>query len=142
MFDKRKISVIWFAVALAMFGAGCKKKVPAAAPPPPPQPQPVPEAPRPAAPSVSFSAEPTSIQRGQSSTLRWQVSGATSISLDQSIGAVQNAGNRRVTPDSSTTYTLTATGPGGTTTGQATVSVTSAPPPPPPPPPSEPTRSL
>ena len=142
MFDKRKISVICFAVALAMFGAGCKKKVPAAAPPPPPQPQPVPEAPRPPAPAVSFSAEPTSIQRGQSSTLRWQVSGATSVSLDQGVGAVQNAGNRRVTPDSSTTYTLTATGPGGTTTGQATVSVTSAPPPPPPPPPSNPSRSL
>src|SRR5262249_4158408 len=87
--------------------------------------------------------EPASIQPGQASTLRWQVSGqVTSVSIDQGVGTVQNAGNRRVTPDSSTTYTLTAAGPGGTSTGQATVSVASAPPPPPPPPPATGGRTL
>jgi len=38
-----------------------------------------------------------------------------------------------VFPTDSTTYTLTATGPGGSVTGSATISVTTPPPPPPPP---------
>ena len=81
------------------------------------------------APVVSqFTAEPTSIQRGQSSTLRWEVTGdVSSVSIDQTIGTVQNTGNRRVTPSDSTTYTLTATGHGGSTTSTATVSVVSPP---------------
>ncbi|HXK05471.1 MAG TPA: OmpA family protein [Verrucomicrobiae bacterium] len=142
MFEKRKFSVICLAVVLAMFAAGCKKKVAPPPPPPPPPPATAAPAPRPAAPSVSFNAEPTSIQRGQASTLRWQVTGdVTSVSIDNGIGTVQNNGNRRVTPTDSTTYTLTATGPGGTSTGAATVNV-SSPPPPPPPPPSAPPPSL
>ena len=137
MFSKRKLSTIGLALALAMFAAGCKKKVPAPPPPPPPAPAPAPAPPPPAAPTVAqFTAEPTSIQRGQSSTLRWEVSGnATSISINEGIGTVQATGNRRVSPSDSTTYTLTATGPGGTVTGTATVNVTAPPPPPPPPPP-------
>ena len=137
MFSKRKFSVICLALALAMFAAGCKKKVPAPPPPPPPPPVVQPPPPPPAAPTVAqFTAEPTSIQRGQSSTLRWEVTGAvTSVSIDQGIGTVQNTGSSRVSPSDSTTYTLTATGPGGTVTSSATVNV-SAPPPPPPPPPA------
>jgi serine/threonine-protein kinase len=90
---------------------------------------------RPAAPTVSqFAAEPGSIQRGQSSMLRWEVSGSvTGVTINQGVGAVQNIESRRVQPNDSVTYTLTATGPGGTTTASATVSV-SAPPPPAPPP--------
>jgi peptidoglycan-associated lipoprotein len=132
---KRKLTVLWIALSLAMFAAGCKKKAPPPPPPPPPAPAAKAEPPKPAAPVVAqFSAEPTSIQRGQSSTLRWEVSGnVTSVSIDNAIGTVQNSGNRRVFPTDSTTYTLTATGPGGSTTGSATVSVSSPPPPPPPP---------
>jgi peptidoglycan-associated lipoprotein len=143
MFHKRRISAIALAATLALFAAGCKKNTPTTtAPPPPPQPSAnngTPAPPPPPAPVVAqFAAEPTSIERGQSSTLRWQVNGSVgSVSIDQTIGAVQNTGNRRVFPSESTTYTLTATGPGGTTTASATVSVMSpAPPPPPPPPPS------
>ncbi|HEY7391257.1 MAG TPA: peptidoglycan-associated lipoprotein Pal, partial [Bryobacteraceae bacterium] len=97
-----------------------------------------------AAPSIAqFAAEPSSIQRGQSSTLRWQVNGqTTNISINQGIGVVQATGNSRVTPTDPTTYTLTATGPGGTTTATATVSVTAPPPPLPPPPPPPPTVTL
>jgi peptidoglycan-associated lipoprotein len=134
MFSKRKLTVTWLAVTLAIFAAGCKKKTPPPPPPPPPAPveRSIPPAPR--APTVAqFSAEPTSIQRGQSSTLRWEVSGdVTSVSIDQAVGTVQNTGSRTVSPNNSTTYTLTATGPGGRTTGSATVTVTSLPPPPPP----------
>jgi peptidoglycan-associated lipoprotein len=133
MFSQRKFTVIGLAVVLALFAGGCKKKVAPAAPPPVVTPPPPPAAP-PAAPTVAqFTAEPTSIQRGQSATLRWEVSGnVTSVSIDQGVGTVQNAGNRRVSPSESATYTLTANGPGGSTTASATVNV-SAPPPPPPP---------
>ena len=96
------------ALALAMFAAGCKKKVPAPAPPPSAaagasKPAPPP----PAAPTVAqFTAEPTSIQRGQSSTLRWEVTGnVTSVSINQGVGTVQSTGNSRVIPSDSTTYT-------------------------------------
>jgi formylglycine-generating enzyme required for sulfatase activity len=88
-------------------------------------------APPPPAPVVTeFTAEPASIQRGQATTLRWQVNGrTTSVSVDQNVGSVQNAGNRRVSPSESATYTLTAAGPGGTAAANATVSVTAPPPP-------------
>jgi peptidoglycan-associated lipoprotein len=137
MLTKRKITTSLFAVSLAMFAAGCKKKAPPPPPPPPPAPAPAP-APAPKAPTVTqFTAEPTSIQRGQSSTLRWEVSGdVTSVSINQGVGTVQNTGSRRVFPSDSTTYTLTASGPGGNTTASATVEVTSPPPPPPPPAPA------
>ena len=143
MFSKRKLSTIGLALALTMFAAGCKKKVPAPPPPPPPAPAPAPAPVTPAAPSVAqFTAEPTTIQRGQSSTLRWEVSGnVTSVSIDQGIGTVQSTGNRRVSPADSTTWTLTATGPGGSTTASVTVNV-SAPPPPPPPPTPTPTATI
>jgi peptidoglycan-associated lipoprotein len=133
MLNKRRISTIGICLMLAMFAAGCKKKAP---PPPPPPPAPVaaPAPPPPAAPSItSFTAEPSSIERGQSSTLTWATTDASGVSIDNTIGAVQPTGNRRVFPGSSTTYTLTATGPGGTKTATATVNVTEPAPPPPPP---------
>jgi len=136
MFDKRKLMALCMAASLAMFAAGCKKKTPPPPPPPPPAPTETrPEPAKPAAPTVAqFSAEPTTIQRGQSATIRWEVSGnVTSVSIDNAIGTVQNTGNRRVFPTDSTTYTLTASGPGGSTTASATITVTAPPPPPPPP---------
>jgi peptidoglycan-associated lipoprotein len=147
MFQKRKITAIALAATLALFAAGCKKKTPPPPAPPPPAPAPVvtpPPSATPAAPVVAqFTAEPTSIQRGQSSTLRWQVTGsASSVSIDHTIGAVQNTGSRGVFPSESTTYTLTATGPGGTTTASATVSVTEPAPPPAPPVPTGPAATL
>ena len=143
MFSKRRISAIALAVSLAMFAAGCKKKVPAP-PPPPPPPAPAPAPAPPAAPVIAqFTAEPGTIQSGQSSTLRWEVTGnVTSVAINNGIGAVQNAGNRRVSPTQSTTYTLTATGPGGSVNSSATVNVTAPPPPPPPPPPAAPKATL
>ena len=134
--SKQRILIAGIGLSLAVF-AGCKKKAPAATPPPPPVPAPAPAPPpKPPAPAVTqFTAEPSTIQRGQSSTLRWEVSGdISSVSIDRSIGAVQNTGNRQVFPQDSTTYTLTATGGGGTSTASATVTVTAPPPPPPPPP--------
>lgn len=139
--SKRKISVILLGFSLFLFAAGCKKKAPPPPPPPPPKPevQPPPPPPRPSI--EQFVAEPRSIQRGQSATLRWRVTNATEVSINQGIGSVQPSGNRQVFPTSTTAYTLAARGPGGEASESATVSVT-APPPPPPPPPAPPRRSL
>ena len=124
--------------ALLLCGPGCHKKVPVPPPPAPAAtPAPAPPPPPPAKPAISnFTAEPTRIERGQSSTLHWSVSNATEISINGGIGTVQASGTRQITPDNSTTYTLTATGPGGSDNRSVTVEV-SAPPPPPPPPPVE-----
>ena len=124
-----KFFILWATIILMVFAVGCKKKVPA--PPPPP----------PAAPVIAqFAAEPASIQRGQSSTLRWQVTGTvTNVSINQGVGTVQSTASQRVQPDNSTTYTLTAAGPGGNTTRSTTVTVTAPTPPPPPPPAPRPT---
>ena len=130
----RKSSLICLAVVLALFAAGCAKKTPASAPPPPP-PGPsgptTPSAPTPGVPRIAqFVAEPATIQPGQASTLRWEVTGvAPGVAIDQGIGSVQPTGTQRVTPNASTTYTLTATGPGGSVNARATVTVAAAPPP-------------
>lgn len=75
----------------------------------------------------SFTASPSSLVSGQSSTLSWSVSGATSLSLS-SVGGVTGT-SQSVTPATTTTYTLTATNAAGSTTATVTVAV-SAPPPP------------
>ncbi len=143
MFSKRQITLISLAFALAMFAGGCKKKAPAPPPPPPPKVEVPPPAPPPAPAVTQFGADPSSIERGQSSVLSWTVSGkVTSVSIDQGIGTVNETGTRRVSPDNSTTYTLTATGPGGSSTASATVSVSAPPPPPPQPPPAAPAKTL
>jgi peptidoglycan-associated lipoprotein len=129
MLLKRNWSVIWIAILLAVFAAGCKKK---AAPPPPPPPPPKAEVapPPPAAPDIAeFSAEPSSIERGQSSTLKWSVSNANQITIDNGVGTVQASGSKGVYPNDTTTYTLRASGAGGTLSKTATVNVTAPPPP-------------
>ncbi len=126
---KRKISAVLLSVSLILFAAGCKKKVPPPPPPPPPAtPTPTPPPPKPA---IQFSAEPGTIERGQSATLRWTVSDANEISIAPGIGTVTARGERQVSPSDTTTYTLTASGPGGGDTATATVNVTVPPPPPP-----------
>jgi peptidoglycan-associated lipoprotein len=134
MLLKRKWSVIWIAIVLVAFASGCKKKAPPPPPPPPPPKAEAPAPPPPAAPDISdFSAEPSSIERGQSSTLKWTVTGANQISIDNGVGTVQATGSRGVYPNDTTTYKLTANGPGGTLSKTATVSVAAPPPPAPPP---------
>jgi len=95
----------------------------ASSPPPPPPPPP------PAPTVTSFSASPASMTSGQSSTLSWAVSNATSVTIDQGIGSVAASGTRAVSPAATTTYTLTASNAAGSTTAQTTVTVGAAPPP-------------
>ncbi len=109
-----------FALGAILFLGACHKKQP---PPPPPPPPP------PAAPTASLTANPETIDKGQSSTLTWQTTNATDISID-GIGAVQPNATQQVNPSDSTTYTLTAKGAGGTQTATARVTVNAPPPPP------------
>ena len=119
----RSIALV-FALGAMMFLAACHKKQP---PPPPPPPPP------PAAPTASLSANPETIDKGQSSTLTWQTTNATDVSIDPGVGVVDPNGSKQVSPTDSVTYTLTAKGAGGTQTATARVTVNAPPPPPPPP---------
>jgi peptidoglycan-associated lipoprotein len=112
-----------FALSAIMFLGACHKKQ---APPPPPPPPPPP------APTASLSASPETVDKGQSTTLTWQTTNATDVSIDQGVGAVQANGSQQVSPTDSTTYTLSAKGAGGTQTATARVTVNAPPPPPPP----------
>ncbi len=117
-------------LALVVFAAGCGKKPP----PPPAPPPPMPRDGGTSTPSSvgkpvinSFTAEPSTIERGQSSTLSWSISNATDMSIDHGVGAVQSRAQRQVFPSATTTYTLTAIGPGGSDTRTVTVEVSTAP---------------
>ena len=121
-------SVVLFSLlALVIAVTGCKKPPAAAAPPPPP-----PAAPPPAQPTVTLQANPTVIQSGQSSTLNWSSTNATSLNMTPGVGTVAPMGSTSVNPNASTTYTITATGPGGSANAEVRITVTAAPPPAPP----------
>ncbi|MFW6209912.1 MAG: hypothetical protein ACOC4E_00270 [Patescibacteria group bacterium] len=61
-----------------------------------------------------FEAVPDTVQEGESVELRWETSNAVSVEIDQGIGGVATDGERTVSPDVTTLYTLTATGVAGT----------------------------
>jgi len=116
-------------ILLLVSAVGCKKKVSVAAPPAPPV-APAAEVPKPIPPTITeFAADPGRIERGQTAELRWQVENAAHIEISQGIGSIPLSGHRRIAPNESTTYTLTAQGPGGDATAEATLSVTLPPPP-------------
>ena len=116
--------ILFGLMALVAVGAGCKKPVtaPTPAPPPPPPPR----------PTVTLKASSTFIQKGESVTLTWSSTNATELTLAPEMGRVAPEGSTRVSPQSSTTYTITATGPGGTAEDSARITVAAPPPPPPP----------
>lgn len=75
-------------------------------------------------PNISyFSASPTSILNGNSSTLSWSVSNASSVVIS-GIGAVGTSGSYVVSPTTTTAYTLTATNPAGWSYATTAVTVT------------------
>jgi OmpA family/PKD domain len=73
---------------------------------------------------VSFTANPTSIAQGASSTLAWEVQNATTVTIDNAVGTVPLTGNQNVTPGATTVYTLTATNGTTSVSRSATVTVT------------------
>ena len=79
-------------------------------------------------PEVFFSADTETIKLGEPSTFAWNVIYADTISIDPGIGIVDPNGSYEVFPTETTTYTITATGLGGTTTANVTITVTYLPP--------------
>ena len=75
------------------------------------------------APTGTFTATPSSIAAGGPSTLEWDISGSTSVVIDNGIGAVDASGSQIVSPAATTAYRLTATASNGATLN-ITVTVT------------------
>jgi hypothetical protein len=75
-------------------------------------------------PSATFSASPSIIQAGSAAKLNWSTEGADkSVSIAPNVGSVGPEGSLPISPSTTTTYTLTATGAGGTTSRNATITV-------------------
>src|SRR4029077_16710021 len=96
----------------------------------------IPEAPSAAAPAppappvCKLTAEPAAIDQGKSVTLSWSSENATDVSIDPGLGKQLTEGSVTASPENSTTFVLTATGPSGsaTCTARVTVSAATAPP--------------
>lgn len=76
-------------------------------------------------PLCTLSATPSNVGSGNASTLSWTTVNASSITIDQGIGSKTpiSAGSVVVNPTTTTTYTATVVGPGGTVNCQTTVTV-------------------
>jgi hypothetical protein len=80
-------------------------------------------------PNVTFSALPTSITSGQSSTLTWSSTNASVCA--NNFGGTGLSGSKIVTPTQTTSYSITCTGTGGPITKTASVAIAGTVPPPP-----------
>jgi peptidoglycan-associated lipoprotein len=110
--DVQAFTLVTILVGILSF-AGCSKKAVKATPP---------AAPPPPTPTATLAANPDVIQQGQTTTLTWQTGSATDVTI-AGIGTVSASGSKTITPGESTTYTLTAKGPGGTQDASARVTV-------------------
>jgi len=113
-------------LAVTVIGSGCAHHAPAVDHTPP---APAPVTAPPARPTVTLQASSTFIQRGDSATLTWSSTNATSLTLNPTVGSVAPEGSSKVSPTESTTYTITATGPGGTADQSMRITVSAAAPP-------------
>jgi peptidoglycan-associated lipoprotein len=110
-------------LAMALVGISCSKPAPRATPP---MTTTTTAPPAPARPTVTLQASPTFIQKGESATLTWSSTNATSLNLTPGAGTVAPEGSSKITPTDSTTYTITATGPGGTADQSVRITVSAA----------------
>src|SRR5215470_609302 len=115
-FHSLRTTILFCFVALALMAYG-KKSVAAAQ-----------LAPSLVPPTVVLSASPASAQAGEPITLTWSSTNATSITLQPSVGRVAAQGSTTVKLSQSITYTVTATGPGGSAHASAQVTITAVPP--------------
>ena len=78
-----------------------------------------------AKPTAQLSATTAQLNCGDASQLNWTSSDAGRVEIAP-VGPVANSGQQSIQPLKTTTYNLTATGPGGTATSSATVNVNTA----------------
>jgi peptidoglycan-associated lipoprotein len=77
-------------------------------------------------PTATLSADKTAINPGESARLSWSTTDATNVSIAPEVGAVTAQGSTSVTPAASTTYTITASGPGGNADATVRIAVNTA----------------
>src|SRR5439155_16564425 len=116
-----QVGLVLLAV-LVVTAFGCHPKN-TPAPPPPAANNPGPATPSTPAPTITIRAQPATIDRGGSVTLQWEARNAATVTITPAVGDVPLNGNRAVSPASSVSYQATATGPGGTATDIARVTV-------------------
>lgn len=80
------------------------------------------------APKIVFTASPVKIKSGDASTLTWQTTDTTSVSLSNSTDVTPIVGSLQVKPVVTTIYVLTAKGPGGSASSSVVVEVSATPP--------------
>jgi len=106
-------------VLLLLSFAACHHEPPAATSSAPAAPTPPP--PR---PTVTLQASPTFIEQGQTSQLTWSSTNATKVVLGGE--SVAPEGSKPVQPQESTTYSITASGPGGDAATSVRITVSGA----------------
>ena len=74
------------------------------------------------APTATISVLPSTIVAGGSATLSWSTTDASTVYID-GVGGVPPTGSAAVSPFTTTTYTLTATGASGVATASTTLNV-------------------
>ena len=78
-------------------------------------------------PSVNISASPVSINKGEQSTLTWTSSNADTCTIEPNIGNVDLNGSLNITPQETTTYTITALNADGSATSSIDITVKTPP---------------
>lgn len=106
-------ALMMMTVSLCLGGCTRKAQVSKSVPPPP-TPLPL--------PTATLEVNPESVLHGQSVRLIWNTDNADGVSIS-GVGSVAAKGSTAVVPDVSTTYILTAKGPGGTRQASARVTV-------------------
>jgi RHS repeat-associated protein len=81
----------------------------------------------PYAPAVSISADPATIDIGESTLLSWSSTNADTAHIDNGVGVVSVDGSFLLSPEHTTTYTITATGAAGSANAKIKVMVTGDP---------------
>lgn len=85
---------------------------------------------KPTAPTIDyFWADPPRIVVGDSATLTWGTSDASTVTIGQDVGSVASVGTGTVSPTETTSYTLTAANSYETVSSSLVVTVTAPPPP-------------
>ena len=110
-----KKSVLFFlCFTLFLSIPGCKKKLPTQ-----------PDIPTKVLPTIEyFIATPEAISPGESSILSWSTKNATNVKINRGVGTVSATGTKEVSPEETTTYTLTAINSDGQKTASCKVEVT------------------
>lgn len=116
MSRKIQLFMIHLIAGSVLLLGGCNKKAAKVVPPAPPAP---------ATPTATLAANPSVIEQGQSTQLTWQTANADSITIE-GLGELPASGARTINPNTSTTYTLIATGAGGAQQATAQVTVNPA----------------